>query len=435
MQHIDLLTRRDVLCVGTLSVMGLALVDWLRLRAARASDSSPRARACILVWLDGGPSHLDTFDPKPDAPAEVRGPFAPIGTAVPGVQIAETLPRVAAMLDRVAIVRSMTSTLGEHNFGSHYLLTGYRPSPALVYPSYGAVLAHERTADALLPPYVAVPDYNAAAGEGYLPASCRPFSVGGDPAQPDFRVRDLASYPGVTGERLARRQGFLRQFDAWRRGVEEAPADAPLDDPAFERAFRLVSSPEARAAFDLAAEPETVRQRYGPRSIGQNCLLARRLVEAGVPFVTVTDRGWDTHDHLFNRLKEGYTGGNVGKVPMLDVALAALLEDLQDRGLLETTLVLALGEFGRTPKLNTLGGRDHWPRVFGVLLAGAGVRGGVVLGASDSRGESPAERPVTPADLAATVYTLLGIDPAHELRTADGRPVRVATGEPIAELV
>jgi hypothetical protein len=436
--HFTTPTRRDALRFGTLTALGLALPDWLGARAARgaAAGVSPRARACILIWLDGGPSHLDTFDPKPDSPAEVRGPFAPIGTALPGVQIAETLPQMAQLLDRVAIVRSMTSTLGEHNFGSHYLLTGYRPSPALVYPSYGAVVAHERPGDGLLPPYIAVPGYNAAAGEGYLPASCRPFAVGGDPGKPDFRVRDLESAFGLESQRLARRESFLRQFDAWRRGVERPAADAPLDDPAFEQAFRLLSSPQARAAFDLAAEPAAVRERYGPRTIGQSCLLARRLVEAGVPLVTVTDDGWDTHDRLFNRLKEGYTGGSVGKAPMLDLALAALVGDLEERGLLETTLVVAMGEFGRTPKLNTLGGRDHWPRAFSVLLAGGGVRGGAIVGASDERGESPAERPVTPADLAATIYTQLGIDPATELRTADGRPVRVAAGgEAIGELL
>jgi arylsulfatase A-like enzyme len=260
---------------------------------------------------------------------------------------------------------------------------------------------------------------------GYLPASTAPFTVGGDPSKPDFRVRDLDTYPGVDEGRLERRRDFREALDNFSRLTEQS---APKGDPHFEQAYRLISSPQARRAFDLASEPRQVRDRYGRRTLGQSCLLARRLVEAGVPFVTVTDRGWDTHQALFNRLKEGYTGGSVGKVPTLDLALAALVEDLGERGLLDSTLIVVMGEFGRTPKLNASGGRDHWPRAFSVVLAGGGVRGGQVIGASDSRGESPADRPVTPADLACTIYTLLGIDPRREFHTSDGRPVAVNQG-------
>lgn len=458
-------SRRDVLRVGALAPLGLGLAAWLRLLQTGANSAAGFARcasgaepgrapvSCILIWLDGGPSHLDTFDLKPDAPREVRGPFQPIATRVPGIGVCEHLPRTAAVMDRVAVVRSMTSTLGEHNFGSQYLLTGYKPSPALVYPAVGSVVAQLRERTGALPSYVAVPDYNPAAGEGFLPASCRPFAVGGDPAKADFRVQDLELYPAVTSQRLQRRRDYLASLDDFSRHVDEASrghqppalADAsafegdnksalPLDAE-FEQAYRLVTSPEARRAFNLAAEPAEVRERYGPRTIGQSCLLARRLVEAGVPFVTVTDRGWDTHDSLYNRLKEGYTGGNVGKVPSLDLAYSALLEDLHSRGLLDSTLVLLMGEFGRTPKLNTAGGRDHWPRVFSTALAGGGIAGGQALGSSDTRGESPAERPVTPADLAATIYTLLGIDPETTLTTSDGRPVRVSAGETVRELI
>jgi hypothetical protein len=271
-------------------------------------------------------------------------------------------------------------------------------------------------------------------GAGFLPATCRPFSVGGDPARPEFAVRDLQPFPEVTPERLERRRDFLADLDRFAAGVEEAAkaeesAQGPRAprDPQFEQAYRLVASPQAKRAFDLSAEKPEVRERYGHRTVGQSCLLARRLVERGVPFVTVNNAGWDTHQRLYTSLKEGYTGAKVpvGLVPSLDNGLAALLDDLHDRGLLNETLVCVMGEFGRTPKLNTLAGRDHWPRVFSVLLAGGGVRGGQVIGSSDAVGENPKDNPVTPADLSATIYTLLGVDPTFELRTADGRPVRV----------
>lgn len=428
LRRCDGVDRRELLRLGGLTALGLTVGGWSRLRAEAGAAAPVKARSCILIWLDGGPSHLETFDPKPDAPSEVRGPFATIETAVPGVRIAEPLPETARRLDRVAILRSVTSPLGEHNLGSHYLLTGYAPSPALNYPSFGAVAAHVRGGRGVLPSYVAVPDYNAMAGAGYLPTRCGPFAVGGDPASPDFRVRDLDLYPGVTALRAERRRAFLNGLDQLARSTESGPAAS--GDAEFEQAFRLTTSPDARRAFDLAEEAAETRDRYGRRSVGQAVLLARRLVERGVPFVTVTHRGWDTHEGLYTRLKEGYTGAKVGVglVPTLDQAFSALLDDLHDRRMLDETLVVVMGEFGRTPKLNTAGGRDHWPRVFSVMLAGGGVRGGVVLGSSDANGEGPADRPVTPADLAFSIYTLLGIDPAHELRTADGRPVRVNQG-------
>jgi uncharacterized protein (DUF1501 family) len=247
----------------------------------------------------------------------------------------------------------------------------------------------------------------------------------------------LELFPEVTAERLRRRRDFLSDLDRFASGVEEAAAESTAaSDPEFEQAYRLVTSPEAKRAFDLSAEKPEVRGHYGPRTIGQSCLLARRLVERGVPFVTVNNVGWDTHAQLYTRLKEGYTGAKVpvGLVPSLDTALAALVGDLHQRGLLDETLVCVMGEFGRTPKLNTSGGRDHWPRVFSVLLAGGGIRGGQVIGSSDAMGENPKDDVVTPADLAATVYTLLGVDPAHELRTSDGRPVRVSDGAVIKRL-
>ena len=412
-------TRREAVRVGGLTALGLTLSD--RCRAAAPT----RAKSCILLWLDGGPSHLETFDPKPDAPSEVRGPFAAVPTAVPGVRVCELLPHTARVMGKVAVVRSMTSPLGEHGLANHYLLTGYKPSPVLDYPSYGAVLAHTRGGRPTLPPYVAVPDERAA-GSGFLGPADRPFAIGGDPAKPGFRVRDLDYYPGVTADRVDRRRAFLSKLDEFQRTTE---ADPPAD-PEFERAFRLVTSPEAKRAFDLSAEPAAVRERYGPRTLGQSCLLARRLVERGVGFVTVNNTGWDTHADLVLRLKEGYAGAKVGVglIPTFDQAFAALIADLSDRGMLDDTLVVAMGEFGRTPKVNPQGGRDHWPRAFSVALAGGGVKGGQVIGASDRTGESPADRPVTPTDLARTIYTLLGVDPDRELHTADGRPVQVNQG-------
>jgi hypothetical protein len=441
LKRCDGITRRDSLRVGGLAALGCGLMDLLRLRgAAGESALAPRARSCILIWLDGGPSHLDSLDPKPDAPAEVRGPFQSIATSVPGVRVSELMPRTAEIVKDITLVRSMTSPLGEHNFGAHYLMTGYKPTPALEYPSHGAIVAHVRPGGGDLPANIAVPDMRVGGGKftpsGYLPGSTAPFEVGGDPSRPDFQVRNVDAFAGVTDVRLARRREYLQALARFGNAVERAKT--PPSDPVFEQAYRLMMSSEARAAFDLSQETTATRERYGPKTIGQSCLLARRLIERGVPFVTVNNPGWDTHENLYTRLKEGYTGAvhPVGLIPSLDLAFSALVDDLRERGLLDETLVIAMGEFGRTPKLNTAGGRDHWPRVFSVMLAGAGIPGGQVVGESDSMGESPKERPVTPSDLAATIYTLLGIDPASTLYTPDGRPVRIVQdGEPIRELV
>jgi hypothetical protein len=265
------------------------------------------------------------------------------------------------------------------------------------------------------------------AGAGFLGNQHEPFVTGGDPSRPEFRVRDLDFFPEVDEERLRRRREFLGIFDDRQRTIESSENES---DNEFERAYRLVTSRDAKGAFDLANEPESVRNRYGSRMFGQSCLLARRLVERGVPFVTVVQTGWDTHEGIVLQLKEGYTGAKVGVglVPTFDLGFSALISDLSERGLLEDTLVVAMGEFGRTPKLNTRGGRDHWPRVFSVVLAGGGIRGGQVIGSSDRVGESPKDRPVTPSDLARTIYTLLGVSPDHELQTPDGRPVPVNQG-------
>jgi hypothetical protein len=427
--------------------LGLGLVDLLRSRVSSGENENEienrvaaRAKSCILIWLDGGPSHLETFDPKPTAPVEIRGPFASIATAVPGVELSELLPKTAARLNRTTLIRSVTSPLGEHNFGTHYLLTGYRPTPALNYPAIGSVVNYQRPEAGELPGHIAIPDLRVGGAkfvaEGYLPRSVAPFEVGGDPSRRDFRVPGLDRFPGVTSARLQRRRQYLNRLDQWVRQIQQG--DAAVDDPAFAQAYRLIESAGARAAFDLSEETPKTRDRYGWRSVGQCCLLARRLVERGVPFVTVNNSGWDTHQNLYTTLKEGYTGAQVpvGLIPSLDEGFSALVDDLIDRGLFDQTLIVVMGEFGRTPKLNAAGGRDHWPRVFSVVLAGGGVPGGLVIGSSDAAGESPQDRPITPADLAATWYTLLGIDPNLNLHTADGRPVPlVHHGLPIKEIV
>ena len=433
----DGILRRDLLRVGGLTAFGLGLGDLFRLQrqAMGANVTAAKAKSCILIWLDGGPSHLETFDPKVDAPSEVRGPFGTIQTRVPGIHLSELMEQTASHMEDVAVVRSMTSPLGEHNFGTHYLMTGYKPTPVLEYPTVGATFSHLRSAPGVqvLPANVAVPRFNVGgsklSGNGFLSSAFRPFSVGGDPAKRDFEVKDLNFYKGLDLERLERRKGYVGALNSLSEVTGASFGEQ--SDPDLERAYRLLASDEAKAAFDLEQESAEVRARYGPKTVGQSCLLARRLVERGVSFVTVNHRGWDTHEDLVTRLKNGYVGAKtpIGLIPSLDRAFGALLSDLKESGMLDETLVMVMGEFGRTPKLNTRGGRDHWPRVFSVAMAGGGVAGGQVYGSSDRVGESPKDNPVTPSDLTATVYQLLGIDPATELQTNDGRPVRVAPPE------
>ena len=440
----DGVSRRDFLRIGGLAALGLGLGDFFHLQRAFASTNTltANAKSCILIWLDGGPSHLETFDPKPDAPQEVRGPLKTIPTNVTGVRISECLERTAGIMDKIAVIRSMTSPLGEHSLGTQYLMTGYKPTPALEYPTFGATLTYIRSqsrkessgnatenaaASTALPPNIAVPNFTGqVSGNGYLPSATRPFSVSGDSKRQDFKVRDLDFYEGIDLHRVSRRRQFVNALNEFSTAKDAGAAT--VSDPELERAYNLITSPEAKAAFTLSEEPQEVRQRYGTggvNGIGQACLLARRLVERGVPFVTVNHTGWDTHQDIFT-LKERYPTDRNAHLPSLDRAFTALIQDLTERSMLDETLVVVMGEFGRTPKINSQGGRDHWPNVFSVVLAGGGVQGGQIIGSSDALGEFPKERPVTPSDLSATIYTLLGIDPSFELHTSDGRPVRVA---------
>jgi len=394
-----------------------------------------RPRSCILLWLDGGPSHLEMFDPKPTAPTEVRGPFETIQTAVPGISICSQLPRTAAITQNLAIIRSLTSPLGEHGLANTYVLTGYQPSATLQYPSFPAVSAALGTRQQqVLPPWVAIPEAGSA-GAGFLAGSALPFATGGDPSQPEFQVRDLELFPTIDQPRMQRR---LQYLETWNHSRTLAADQNTIAADRLQTALQMASSETVRTAFDLRQESDELRRAYGPRMFGQSCLLARRLIQHGVPFVTVNYTGWDTHENLVLQLQDGYSGAKqgVGLLPTFDQAFAALLTDLQQSGLLEQTLVIALGEFGRTPKLNVRGGRDHWPRVFSAVLAGGGIPGGQIIGSSDATGESPHDQPVTPRDLVATIYTLLGIDPNHTLTAPDGRPIPlVQDARPIAQLI
>jgi hypothetical protein len=429
-------SRRDVLRIGSLGFLGLGLDDWFRLRAraGTGAGSSPKVKNCILIWLSGGPSHLDTFDPKPKAPADVRGEFKPIATSVPGLEISEVLPNLAKVMNKMTLIRSMTSPESDHGRASHHLLTGWRPSPALEYPGYGSVVAKAREAKrGMLPPYVAVPEAPMSGLSGYLTPAYDPFGVSGDPNQSGFRVRNLTPPDRLTLARLMRRRDMVKSLDEFAQDVP-ATALTTSRDQFADQAYSLLTSSAAQAAFRMNEESEAVREKFGRSTVGQSCLLARRLVEAGVSFVTINDRGmgaaWDTHQQNFPTIKNTLA-------PPLDKGVAALVEDLTERGLINDTLVVMMGEFGRTPKINGNAGRDHHGRANSVLLFGAGTPAGLVLGKTDATGDIPVERPVTPADLAWVLYHKLGIDPeTTRFESPDGRPVRlVDTANPPRELI
>jgi len=419
-------SRRALLRAGLFGAWSLAFEDLLRLRALASGASAPTSSSatnCILIWLAGGPSHLDTFDPKPDASLDVRGEFKPIDTSVPGLKISEVFPKLARVMDRISLIRSVTSPEADHDRAAHHLLTGYRPAPAQVYPSYGSVVAKTReTNQGALPPYVAIPDAPLFSSSGYLTPAYDPFAVIGDPNMPGFRVNNLTPPDRLTLERLRRRRDMVRTLDGFARDVSATPLTASRDQFA-DQAYDLLTSSAAQAAFKIGDERAEVRDRFGRTALGQSCLLARRLIEAGVSFVTINDRGtgllgWDTHQNNFPMIKNTLA-------PPLDQGLSALILDLEERGLLESTMIIVMGEFGRTPKINGNAGRDHHGRANSAILAGAGLPRGLVLGRTDAKGEAPIDRPVTPADLAATLYQTLGIDPNLQFETLDGRPLRL----------
>ncbi len=446
--------RRAFVKAGLLGAAGLSLGELLR-SDARAADGqttpnlgshSGRMNSVILLWMRGGPSHIDMWDPKPDAPAEYRGEFGTVGTTVPGVRLGDLLPMSARIMHKWSIVRSLHHHDAGHSTGDQICFTGYNAGPAPdenVYPSIGSIVSRQiGHLTPHMPPYVMIPRMLPGAGSAYLGVAHKPFETQADPAQPGpFKIPNFTLASGVTGDQIGDRKTLLKDFDRLRR---DADASGQLDamDRFQGRAWEMLTSPTAREAFDLDREPMKVRERYGfmpafdPKAANrcgapnwaQRMLLARRLVEAGVRLVTVDLRWWDTHVKGFESLREGF-------LPRWDRAYTALIEDLESRGLLETTLVLAWGEFGRTPRVNNDAGRDHYPNVFSAALAGGPVKGGRVVGASDSLGAFPKTNPKTPQDVLATVYQHLGIDTDAQYLTGTGRPVSVLPfGKPIKEL-
>ncbi len=429
----DRLSRRSFLKVGFLGLGGLTLADHLRLQAAGAKAGVPsKDTAVILVWLGGGPSHLDTYDLKPDAPAEFRGEFKPIRTNVPGIEIGEHLPRGARAMDKMAVVRSACHTNAGHGMGSHWMLTGYVPTIEIndnLNPSCGSVVAKMRGANApQVPPYVCLPSPPQSANAAYLGVAYNPFSPMSDPNSPNFQVRDLRLPPRVDLDRFRNRRELLRGVDTLRRDVDVAGA-ADGFDRFYRDAFDIVTSKACRDAFDVHKEDHRLRDHYGRDSWGQSALLARRLVEAGVTYVTVNMGGWDTHSNNFSELKRRL-------LPRYDRALAALVEDLHQRGLNKKVLVVSYGEFGRTPRINKDAGRDHWPNAMSVVFAGGGLKMGQMIGSTDAKAEEPKTRACTPGDVFSTMYRVLGIDHKHEFYDAARRPLAILSeGKPIAELL
>ncbi len=427
----DGLHRRDFLKVGALAGLGLGLPGLLRAQDGRAG--ARRDVSCILVWLQGGLSHIDSFDPKPEAPAEVRGEFGAIATKVPGIQLCDPLPMLALQQEKYSILRSLDPKNGSHGVADAYMMTGHPFSPALTYPCYGSVVAKEQGGRDAMPPYIQVGtavDARFGGGvAGFLGDQYNPFVLPGDPSNPGFTVRDVTLPGGVDTAGFQRRMKALGAVDTWQARMESTSGALEATDSFYRKAYDLITSPGAKHAFNLQAEGPRLRDRYGRTALGQGCLLARRLVESGVRFVTVTNGGWDTHQDNFKSLKQRL-------LPSLDAALASLLQDLADRAMLESTLVVCISDFGRTPKVNPSAGRDHWSTASVALLAGAGLKGGAVVGETNALAEMPVEAPYYTEDLAATIYERLGIPLDTTHRTPDGRPVQVVyEGRVIRELV
>ncbi len=434
--------RRNWLQLGIAGLAGGSLSQLLHLQRACALDRPGKKPAsCILIWMDGGPTHFETFDPKPEAPVEIRGEFQAINTNVPGIQICEHLPQLASIANKYAIIRSVCHNQGNHGAGNHYMMTGAPPRIPVgcgafvsFHPSMGSVAAKERPAPHGLPPYFSIPSMSRSGGPNFLGAKYAPFVVGGDPNNKHFRVRDVELPNGINEERFQSRRDLRHIIDRLPRYSDPATADPVVAvDEFFHQGLELITTPEAQKAFDIDTESDATRDMYGRNSFGQRALLARRLVEAGVPFVTIYDGGWDHHSDLFGALKT--------RLPSWDQTVAALINDLDSRGLLENTMVIALGEFGRTPTISTLPGqskpgRDHWANAMSILFAGGGTPGGQVIGATDRQGHSAMERILAPENFVSSVYLKMGIDPDKVYYTPAGRPTHlVSDPTPIRELM
>ncbi len=444
-------SRRDFLRLGMLGASGLSLSQLLRQEAqeAQAADSngsSNRKNSVIILWMRGGPSHIDMWDPKPEAPLEYRGEFGVMNTKVPGILLSDMLPQCAAMMDKWSIIRSLNHHDAGHSTGDQICFTGYNSGPnpdENIHPSCGAIVAEQLGRQSPeLPAYVMIPKMCPGTNSAYLGVACKPFETLADPAQTTpFNVPNFALPEGITVNRVGDRRGLLQGFDRLKNDVDSRGQFQAMDR-FQQQAWGILTSPKAREAFDLEAEPQSVRARYGfmpafdpgasnrcgAPNWSQRMLLARRLVEAGVRLVTVDLRWWDTHVKGFDSLRRGF-------LPRFDLAYSALIDDLEQRGLLSSTLVLAWGEFGRTPRVNNDAGRDHYPNVFSAALAGGPVIGGRVVGESDSKGAFPKTNPKSPQDVLATVYRHLGIDTTRSYINNAGRPIAVLpSGTPLLEL-
>lgn len=445
----DGVTRRDFLHAGSLGFLGLTLSEFFGLKAMGAVQGGVDVN-CIQLMLVGGPSQLDTWDMKPEAPASIRGPYKPIKTNVPGIEISEIFPRMAKHADKFALLRSVYHTAAAvHDTGCQMMQTGRLFQGGLESPNYGSVLRLEKGSRGDMPPNVLIPHTIGQLGgnlphgdtAGFLGKAYDPFVLNADPSDQNFKVPDMLPPDYISAVRVDRRRSWREAIDQSVRYFEDANQDAKLMESTFDQAYTLMTSTKAREAFELTQEPEDARKRYGMNRFGQGCLLARRLVERGVRFVTVNmfetvfnDITWDIHGSAPFSPISCYSD-LVG--PMFDNAYSSLLEDLSQSGLLASTLVLATGEFGRTPRINPAGGRDHWPQCWTVVLAGGGIKGGQVVGASDAVASAPKDRPVMPAHVAATVYKCLGIPIETELKTPQGRVVRLVDHgfDPVGELL
>jgi hypothetical protein len=421
------------LYVGLLGTVGVTMSDLFRSQAFGA-EGKPlpagmgKAKSVINIYLPGGMSHQESFDPKMTAPVEYRGPLDGIKTSLDGVYFSENLKATAQIADKITVVRSMTHGEAAHERGTHAMFTGYRPSPAIQYPSMGSVVSHELGPRADLPPYILIPNQPTPyAGTGYLGAAFGAFALGSDPATDNYSVRDLTLPGGIDAARFAERREMRSVVDAHFSALEKSDALDGMDS-FYQRAYAMISSEKARAAFDIKAESAKSRDAYGRNAAGQRMLLARRLVEAGVRFVSLTYGGWDHHDNIKK--------ANGQQMPNFDKAYAALIRDLDERGLLDSTLVVVNTEFGRTPKINGTAGRDHWPKVFSIALAGGGMKRGYVHGSSDATGGEPDADPLSVEDYAATIFNQIGIDSSKTLMTPGGRPQAIVKdGKVVKELL
>ena len=421
--------RRDFLTVGALGASGLTLGSFLRAAETGGREPSASARSAIFINLQGGPSHMDTFDLKPEASDEYRGEFHPIQTKVEGIQISEHLPRLASVMDKFVILRGVSHTLAAHQLGSEYVNSGNRPLPSLEFPGYGAVVTKELGGPEGIPPFVSIP--NSRQRAGYLGVKYAPLHTNATPrpGRP-FAVRGISLQNGLSVADVEKRQNLLNELDTAFAGFEKDNQLLDGLDRFSQQAYSMITSPAARAAFDVGQEDPSFAEKFGETPFGQSCLLATRLIDSGVRFVTVSSGGWDTHRDNWTRLKDNL-------LPPFDQGLSALLTGLEQKGLLETTTVFVTGEFGRTPKINQERvGRDHYPRAMFMLMAGGGIAGGRVLGASNENGTEPLDVAYSPDDVAASFFHTLGIDHEKEYHTSTGRPVMIVRdGSVIEELV